>query len=307
MVVVNKCTATGGTIMSDQSNYAVHTYVDGYPLIELTEAATQSRVVVCPERGAIVIQCELQGQELLYLDKETFLNPQANIRGGIPVLFPICGQLVGGQYEWKGSTYSMKNHGVARVKSWQVVDTGSDDGAYVTLVLHSDEETLASFPFAFELRFTYRLKDGKLAIEQQYTNQSEEQMPMVAGFHPYFATESKNLAYASDATKLLDYNDHTEKPFNGTFDLNGLVESVALLDAKRREIAFPLNSKGGSVQLGYSDEFRYVVLWSVKGKPFVCVEPWTALNEALNDNKGLLLVEPGQALQLQMTIAYAAR
>ncbi|PWW02832.1 galactose mutarotase-like enzyme [Paenibacillus cellulosilyticus] len=292
--------------MSEQTNYTIHHFVDGYPLIELKEAATRSRVVVCPERGAIVIHCELNGQELLYLDRDTFLNPQANIRGGIPVLFPICGQLVGGQYEWKGSTYQMKNHGVARVKPWEVIQSGTDNGAYVTLTLHSDEETLASFPFAFELQFTYRLKDGKLSIEQQYTNQSGEQMPMVAGFHPYFATDSKNLAYSSDATKLLDYNDNVEKPFNGTFDLNGLVESVALLDSKRPEIAFPLKSSGGRVHLSYSETFRYAVLWSVEGKPFVCVEPWTALNEALNDKKGLLLVEPGQALQLQMTIAYEA-
>ncbi|MBD3919207.1 aldose epimerase [Paenibacillus sp. PR3] len=290
--------------MSNQSNYAIHNSVDGFPLIELTDATTQSRVVVCPERGAIVIHCELNGQELLYLDRETFLNPQANIRGGIPVLFPICGQLVNGEYEWKGSTYKMKNHGVARVKPWQVETTGTDDGAYVTLTLHSDEETLTSFPFAFELRFTYRLKDGRLTIEQHYANHSEEEMPMVAGFHPYFATDSKKLAYRSDATKLLDYNDNIEKPFSGTYDLNGMVESSALLDAKQTEIAFPLKNGGGSVHLSYSDEFRYVVLWSVEGKPFVCVEPWTALNEALNNKKGLLLVEPGQAIDLQMTIAY---
>jgi Galactose mutarotase and related enzymes len=290
--------------MSNQSNYAIHHSVDGFPLIELKDASTQSRVVVCPERGAIVIQCELNGQELLYLDRETFLNPQANIRGGIPVLFPICGQLVNGEYEWKGSTYKMKNHGVARVKPWQVDATGTDNGAYVTLTLHSDEETLTSFPFAFELRFTYRLKEGRLTIEQHYANQSDEQMPMVAGFHPYFATDSKKLTYRTDATKLLDYNDNIEKPFSGTYDLTGMVESSALLDARQTEIAFPLKDGGGSVHLSYSDEFRYVVLWSVEGKPFVCVEPWTALNEALNDKKGLLLVEPGQALDLQMTITY---
>lgn len=292
---------------SIQTNYKVHTFVDGYPLYELSDAATQSRVVVCPERGAIAISCRLRGQELLYLDRDTFLNPQANIRGGIPVLFPICGQLAGGQYEWNGITYPMRNHGVARLKPWLVVDTGTDDGAYVTLALRSDEETLSSFPFAFELRFTYRLKDGTLSIEQRYSNLSSESMPMVAGFHPYFATESKNLAYESDATKLLDYNDNIEKPFEGAFDLNGLVESVALLDASKPEIAFPLNDKGGQVRLSYSEQFRYVVLWSVEDKPFVCVEPWTALNEALGRKKGLLLVDPGQSLQLAMSIAYEQR
>jgi galactose mutarotase-like enzyme len=290
--------------MSDHTPYAIHTFVDSYTVYELTDAATHSRVCVCPERGAIVISCQLRSQELLYLDRDTFLNPHANIRGGIPVLFPICGQLVLGQYEWNGETYRMKNHGVARVNAWEVVATGTDDGAYITLSLHSNEETLASFPFAFELRFTYRLKNGQLHIEQQYANESNEPMPMVAGFHPYFATQGKNLVYATDATKLLDYNDNAEKPFGGTIDLNGLVESVALLDARRPEIAFPLHEEGGKVRLRYSDEFRYVVLWSVEGKPFVCVEPWTALNEALNHKKGLILVQPGQALELVLSIGY---
>lgn len=293
--------------MLDQTNYAITPYVDGFPLYEMTDVATHSRVVFCPERGAIVIHCQLHGQELLYLDRETFLNPQANIRGGIPILFPICGQLVGGQYEWSGAVYHMKNHGVARTKPWQVIETGTDDGAYATLSLRSDDETLASYPFAFELRFTYRLKDGKFTIEQQYSNGSDEPMPMVAGFHPYFAADVKQLAYETDAARLLDYNDNIEKAFGGAFDLQGLVESVALLDAHKPEIGFPLNGKGGFVRMSYSDEFRYVVLWSVEGKPFVCVEPWTALNEALNHKKDLLLVEQGQPLRLRLTIAYEQR
>ncbi|MBO9597704.1 MAG: aldose epimerase [Cohnella sp.] len=292
--------------MSDQPNYAIRTYMDGFPLYEMTDAASRSRVVFCPERGAIVIHCQLQGQELLYLDRETFLNPQANIRGGIPILFPICGQLAGGEYEWNGAVYAMKNHGVARVKPWQVIEQGTDDGAYVTLSLRSDADTMASYPFPFELRFTYRLKDGKFTIEQQYSNDADEPMPMVAGFHPYFAAEGKHLAYETDATKILDYNDHIEKPFEGAFDLQGLVESVALLDAHKPEIGFPLNGKG-FVRMSYGEEFRYVVLWSVHGKPFVCVEPWTALNEALNHKKDLLLVSRGQPLRLQLTISYEQR
>lgn len=37
----------------------------------------------------MVIAWGVQGSELLYLDNETFSNPEANVRGGIPVLFPV--------------------------------------------------------------------------------------------------------------------------------------------------------------------------------------------------------------------------
>lgn len=287
--------------MNSNGNYGINERIDGYPLIELTDRSTDSAVMICPERGGIVIGCRLNGIETLYLDRDTFLNPEANIRGGIPVLFPIAGQLVDGQYDWNGRTYRMKNHGVARNLPWEVVAKGTDGSAYVTLTLTSNADTLTAYPFEFELRFTYRLRDGVLSIEQQYVNRSPEAMPMVAGFHPYFATEGKNLQYDTDATRILDYNDKQEKAFDGTLKLENMVESAALLDAKKPEIAFPL-AQGRSVRLTYSEQFRYVVLWSFAGKPFVCVEPWTALNEALNDKEGLLLVSPGDTLELSMSI-----
>ncbi|MFB9277373.1 aldose epimerase [Cohnella cellulosilytica] len=288
--------------MTANENHTIRTYTDGFPLYELQEIHTDSSFAICPERGGIVISCRLHGQELFYLDRETFTNPQANIRGGNPVLFPIAGQLVNGEYEWNGKTYRMKNHGVARTSAWEVAETGTGDSAYITLRLRSSEETLAAYPFEFELSFTYRLKNGVLSIEQQYRNLSREPMPMVAGFHPYFAAESKNLIYDTDAARMLDYNDNREKPFEGHLALEGMVESAALLDAGKREIAFPLR-QGRSVRLSYSEQFRYVVLWSVEGKPFVCVEPWTALNEALNDKKGLLMIEPGEKLELNLSFA----
>lgn len=285
--------------MNAKENYTIRTYTDGFPLYELKEASTDSSFVICPERGGIVTSCRLRGQELFYFDRDTFLNPQANIRGGNPVLFPIAGQLVNGEYEWNGKTYKMKNHGVARTSAWEVVATDTGDAASITLALSSNAETRSAYPFDFELRFTYRLKDGALSIDQRYENRSNEAMPMVAGFHPYFATESKNLTYGTDATRMLDYNDHEEKPFDGFLRLESMVESAALLDARKPEITFPL-LPGRNVRLAYSEQFRYVVLWTVEGKPFVCVEPWTALNEALNHRHDLLLVAPGDELKLSL-------
>lgn len=288
--------------MTATNRYEISRTTDQYPLIDLIDHETRSLVRICPERGGIVIGAELGGRQLLYLDPDTFYDPEANIRGGIPVLFPICGQLRGGEYEWEGRTYRMRNHGVARNRPWAEEAAGTDGSAWVRLALSSTPETLASYPFEFELQFTYRLREGVLTIEQEYRNASDRPMPMVAGFHPYFATEGKNLPYVTDAKRYIDYNDGEIKPFEGTLDLTEMKESAALLDAARPEIAFPL-STNAMVKMSYSEDFRYVVLWSVKGKPFVCVEPWTALNEALNDKQGLLLVEPGNTFRAELRIA----
>ncbi|MFF2483173.1 aldose epimerase [Paenibacillus sp. NPDC058071] len=283
--------------------YEVNSIVEKYTIYELTEKDTDSLVRVCPERGGIVIGCQLNGLELFYLDQETFENPTANIRGGNPILFPISGQLENRSYEWDGQTYEMANHGVARTSVWEVLGTGTDGEASITIGLRANEETKRSYPFNFELIFTYALKNGEFHIRQQYRNHSAEKaMPFYAGFHPYFRSESKKLSYEIDATRYLDYNDFVEKPFNGTIDLTGLVESVTLLDPKTSEVSFPVDG-GARVRLSYDDVFKYVVVWSVEGKPFVCVEPWMAMNNELQRKDELVLVQPGDTLHANMTIS----
>ncbi|WP_424768679.1 aldose epimerase [Paenibacillus sp. sgz302251] len=286
------------------SNYEVRTYKETYTMIELTEHSTSSRVLVCPERGGIVIGCQLHGLELFYLDKSTFEHPTANIRGGNPILFPICGQLEDQAYEWNGKTYPMANHGVARTAVWEVVGTKSDGEASVTIRLQSNEQTLQSYPFAFELLFTYALKDGQLHTRQQYRNLSEsETMPFYAGFHPYFAIDSgKQIPYETDATRYLDYNDNAEKPFHGEVDLEGLVESVTLLDTKKSEISFPV-LQGARVRMTYDAIFKYMVLWSVQDRPFVCVEPWMAMTGELNRQEELVMLGAGEVLHANLTIS----
>ncbi|MDQ8736127.1 aldose epimerase [Paenibacillus sp. LHD-38] len=286
------------------SNHEVRSYEDTFTLYELIEENTQSRVIVCPERGGIVIGCQLHGLELFYLDKATFEHKTANIRGGNPILFPICGQLEEQSYEWNGQTYSMANHGVARTAVWDVVSTNADGEASITIRLQSNEDTLRTYPFAFELLFTYVLQNGELHTRQTYRNRSEAAaMPFYAGFHPYFAIDSdKKIAYEIDATRYIDYNDNVEKPFDGVIDLEGLVESVCLLDAKKGEISFPV-VQGARVRLTYDDIFKYMVLWSVKDRPFVCVEPWMAMTGELNRKEELVMLNAGEELHANLTIS----
>lgn len=285
------------------SQFEVREYQDTYKMYELVEASTNSSVKVCPERGAIVIGCQLNGVELFYLDRETFEHPTANIRGGNPVLFPICAQLKNGEYEWNGTTYKMANHGVARTSAWDVAGTSTEGEASITLTLRSNEATRVSFPFDFELVFTYALVNGELHIRQTYSHTgSGEDMPFYAGFHPYFKTETKKIAYDIDATRYLDLNDNQIYPYEGEIDLNGKVESLTLLDPKTPSVSFPV-AGGARVTMTYDPIFKYVVVWSVEGKPFICVEPWMASTGELNRQEELVMLPAGKSLDAQLTIS----
>ncbi|GKU77936.1 aldose epimerase [Paenibacillus sp. L3-i20] len=286
------------------NNYEVRHFQDTFTVYELQERNTSSRVLVCPERGGIVIGCQLNGEELFYLDKSTFENPASNIRGGNPILFPICGSLKDGAYVWNDHTYKMGQHGVARTANWEVVDTSASTEASITLRLRANEDTLAVYPFNFELIFTYVLLNGELHTRQQYRNLGEtESMPFYSGFHPYFAiASSKNIAYEYDATRYLDFNDNLVKPYLGSIDMEPLVESICLMDAKRSEIAFPIR-EDVRVRLRYDDIFKYMVIWTIKDRPFICVEPWMGMPDELNRKEELTMLAPGEELSTNLIIS----
>ena len=47
----------------------------------------------CPNRGGVITNWVADGKEILYFDETRFMDKTKSIRGGIPILFPICGNL----------------------------------------------------------------------------------------------------------------------------------------------------------------------------------------------------------------------
>ncbi|MBD7964860.1 aldose epimerase [Fictibacillus norfolkensis] len=273
-----------------------------YKIYELQDAATNSWVKVAPERGGIIFSYGVEGEELLYLNEETFYDTDKNVRGGIPILFPISGQLYDGIYEWDGTTYSMNNHGFARNAAWEVIDSEMEGRASLTIKMTSNEQTKISYPFDFEVLFTYVLKKGKLTIHQEYMNMGNQPMPMYAGFHPYFKTSEKHLSYETDATRYFDYNDHEEKEFKGSVDLGSLKEAIVLLDGSQPSISFNLPSLKKTVKINYIEPFKYIMLWTEADKEFVCVEPWMAKTDEFKRKEELTMINENESLKTEISI-----
>jgi len=271
---------------------------------ELSNETLGSWLRVAPDRGGIITSFGVENDEILFLNKETLYDPKKNIRGGIPILFPISGQLDNGEYEWNDKVYKMKNHGVARNHPWEVIDTDlNETKATVTLRLVSNEETMREYPFQFEVIFSYTITKNELSIDQVYRNASDESMPIYAGFHPYFKTSSKDLTYQTDAKSYLDYNTMEVNSFNHSLDLTNKKESLVLLDSREKQISFELPELKKNVTMRYGDEFKYIVLWTEAEQEFICVEPWMAMTDELNRKEELVMVEPGKSLHTSLVIS----
>lgn len=272
-----------------------------FSLYEIKDLNTNSWFCISPERGGLVTNLGLNGEEVLYLDEETFYDERVNVRGGIPILFPACDRLEQEQYKIGNQLFKMGNHGFARNLPWVIKEV--DEKSYsITIELNSTEATKIQYPFDFKLTFKFQLCDGAFTIYQSYENYSNYPMPFYAGFHPYFKAQQKHGSYGIYATKYLDVNDGQVKSFEGELDITTTEEALILLDSKDQEITFPFNSKK-KLSMQYSKEFKYVTLWSQPGKPFLCIEPWMGKPNSFNTKEDLQYVEENKALHAFLTIA----
>src|SRR5438477_11304850 len=221
---------------------------------------------VVPARGGIISRFEVGGKPVFYLDRESLNDETKNVRGGNPVLFPICGPLVDNKVELEGRTYSMKQHGFARNLPWSVTDTKTGpDEASITIHLESSPTTHEQYPYDFSVDYTYRLRPGSLRIDQTYENRSSRPMPFYAGFHPYFTAPDKHAVELSvAATEFNDFLTGQTRPaervmnFDAGPALNGDFRYV-----KERRVKFSNFGQPYSVELEFGEGFKHIVIWAL--------------------------------------------
>jgi galactose mutarotase-like enzyme len=287
--------------------FAIAIKQEQYQTYILSDQEAQSRIEVVPERGGIITSWRIQGQNILYMNAERFADPSLSIRGGIPILFPICGNLPGNTYRHQNREYTLKQHGFARDLPWQVIDSNTEDVARLSLRLTSNAQTLAVYPFEFQLTFTYELQGNTLTLRQDYLNQSDRVMPFSTGLHPYFwVTDKTQLEFEIPASHVQDQNSQEIHPFRGTFDLSQEEIDVALRPVNKRRASIIDRRRNFKITLDYSDRYSTLVFWTVQGQDYACLEPWSAPRNALNTGENLLHLDPGDRCEtvVKLSLSY---
>jgi galactose mutarotase-like enzyme len=283
----------------------IHT-TDPLEKLRLEDEATGATVHVAPARGGMVTRFSVGTTPVLYIDESTLHDPSKSVRGGIPILFPIAGKLPGGQYETGGRTYALKQHGFARDLPWAIIDESTTDGASVTLGLDPTSGTREVYPFDFALRFTYRLCDAVLTVEQSFENRGPIPMPIQPGLHPYFFVSDAAKSRASlttDATRAYDNRAGSEVPMPRPFTLEGREVDLFLLDHGPRETTLQRPGQP-AVRIRFGDDQAVLVVWTLPGRDFVCVEPWRARAGALADGTAPC-VAPGDVQRTTLRLSLA--
>lgn len=248
-------------------------------------------VELAPSRGAIVTAFVVEDLPVLYMDEATLLDPSKSVRGGVPLLFPIAGKPPEGS--------PLKQHGFARTMEWKLKSAVADDAtARVECVLASTPDTLALWPFPFEATLAVSLFDRRMMLEFSFRNTGTQPMPLHFGIHPYFVVGEKALVNVEGAEGMA---------FDNVSRVN---REVSAIDFAAGEVDLhfsPFDRRGTTltrgdgkrVTLSWTEQFDTLVLWTLPGKPFVCVEPWTARGQA----PATLFVSPGATERLAVAVS----
>lgn len=238
--------------------------------------------------GAELISLVKNNKNYIWNIDETYWNKTS------PVLFPIVGRLKNDSYSFNSKTYQLPRHGFARNMEF-TFDKKSD--SQVIFELNETEETKAIYPFSFKLLMAYTLMENELVIEYFVRNQSDEVLPFSIGAHPAFAILDKLENYSLQFNTADTFETHhlENESFNGKTTLvdtknNAIALNYALFEKdalvfkqlNSNEVTVKNNDKA-ILKVNY-DHFPYLGIWTKKNAPFLCIEPWCGLADAINHN-----------------------
>ena len=286
---------------------------NGIRVFSLASTNGSVRADIVPELGGTVSSLILRGpdsqpRECLHRCN-WFWDPRTEqTRGGIPLLFPICGRLlknnVPGVYHIGNNPFVLPIHGFAMRLPWEVVESSKPDALRLRLI--DSAVTRAMYPFQFKLEIFSTLTDAACSCHLTVTNTGSEPMPYYAGFHPFFATPpvgaGKEQTTFAVHPRSLHLCNETKTDVVGSAPppafpmsvandgMNGLLLEMG--EDHESRICFP---DGFEIRQTASPIFRYRQFYTLPGESFFCDEPWMAPPGSMNRPGAARVLQPGQS------------
>ncbi len=258
-----------------------------------------------------------QGAQVLDSNGNTFWKRQA------PILFPIVGQLKNSKTKIEGKTYEMSQHGFARDMKFEEISKTENEHHYM---LKYNEETLKKYPYKFELHVIYEIEKDTLIVTYKVKNVDEKSIYFGLGGHPAFDCNYSNGEYEIafeeqeneiEFLKLKDGLIDTEIADNilednkiylkeNTFDN----DAVIMKNIKSNKVVLQNHKTNKKILEFDFTGFPYLALWSKKGAPFVCIEPWQNTADRIDstqiykDKENIIKLEKNKEFECKYSIKF---
>ncbi len=279
------------------------------------------------ENDFLTVKAKSSGAELVSVaakaDGAEFLWPaDPSIWGRhAPVLFPLVGMVKNNQFRYRGRSYQLGQHGFARDAEFSLVEKSA---ALLVFELGETEATLARYPFRFRLTIRYQLQSSRVVVTYLVENPDSAPLYFSIGAHPGFV-----CPLGDDDSYFLEFEqEETAARWHVVDGLCGRPEEKYLDQSKTLALSESLFAHGALIFKGLQSTrialkshkhphsvtvdfagFPCLGIWSKPG-PFVCIEPWYGLADAvdfdgdLSEKEGIIALAPQQVFTCQHSIDF---
>jgi aldose 1-epimerase len=297
-------------------------------ITEIKNTDNSSRIQVLPSVGALwhgwwvnqgkdninLINHYRNGADL----KENLRDSHKSVK-----LSPFACRIPHGKYTYDGREYEFTRkfsdgsaiHGLLVDKPFEQGEVRQgDDHASVSFYYAYRHED-AGYPFDYDCIVTYTLhKNGGVTLETRIKNLSEEAIPIVDGWHPYFTTGSLvndcNLQFNADRVvefdekliptgRLLPYNTFRQEQNIGETELD---HSFMLdMNSPQPRCTFHDPEKNIRLHVYPSENYPILQLYIPPDRRSIAIETLSGAPDAFNNGIGLILLSPKESKTFSVT------
>jgi aldose 1-epimerase len=302
-------------LLAQAANYAAEKSTrNGIGIVRLADAARKTEVSIVPSIGNTAFEMKVNGKNLLWFPFPDLAEWKAKpIPSGIPFLGPWGGRLDEEAFWANGRKYIL-NPGLGNLRRdqnnypihgtlyfspfWELIKLEADGRsarAVSRLEYWKHPDLMAQFPIAHTLTMTHRLSGGVLEVELEIENHSSRPMPLVVGFHPFFRVldsprpewsvhlPARQKVVLND--RLLPTGEFVKATFAHPQPLARIKLDDILTDLERGpdgRAVFWVRGKREKVTVSFGPKYTVAVAFTPPDKEAVCLEPMTAIGNALN-------------------------
>lgn len=300
----------------------------GLEITEIKNTSNSSRIQIIPSAGALWhgwwINHKSGGKNLIkgYANADDL---QKNLKDSYrsAKLSPFACRIPQGKYTYQGREYEFVNkfsdgnaiHGLLAGRPFQQVESVKQDDAaslsYKFEYRHDDN----GYPFDYDCTVTYTLHDNnKVTLDTLIENISEEAIPIVDGWHPYFTTGSKvnDCLLQFHANELVEFDEQlipTGKllPYDGFVQQKKIGETELdhsfMLDknAPQPKCTFTDPASGLAIKVYPSEHYPILQLYIPPDRKSIAIETLSGAPNAFNNGIGLVLLNPGEKKTFSVT------
>ncbi len=273
----------------------------------------------------LTAEISAKGAELQSIKKdgrECLWNGDPSVWSGrAPLLFPVCGALKDDKFVFDGKEYTLPRHGFARQS---VFETELAESQRAVFLLRSNAETLAVYPFDFELRVIYTLDKSKINIEYIVKNLSKGEMYFSIGSHEAYSCpggiESYSVIFDQNedlianrldgglvGSKTIDLGQNTkELPLKCEYFEE---DSLNFLKLNSRKVVLKNRNTGEEVSVEFPGA-EYFLIWQKPGAEYICLEPWCGIADFTDSDcditkkRGIITLPSNEAFTKQHSITF---